>query len=96
MVNNKQIELEWFIIVISWIGLCCIFGMILTSFSFYQLCIKDSKWISRLFRNLTFTGQIMFTLTTICDATHIVMHSLVGYLVYILLDNFMYNLLMFI
>ena len=48
--------------------------IIITSYSFYQLCIQDSsEWINKSYRDLTIIIMIAFTLTGIFDLIHVTM-----------------------
>ena len=64
-----QNESITFIVLLSWIGLCMICVICVTVFSCYQLICQDSSsWIKTIYRNLTITIMICFTITNGCEA----------------------------
>eukprot|EP01084_Bolivina_argentea_P180779 312321_1 len=60
--ENVILVLTWFIFMVV------IIGVVISSLSINELCIKDSsEWINKLYRNLTIIAMVAYTLTSIGD-----------------------------
>ena len=66
-----------YLVAICWSTICASLSSIISIASLYHLFIKDSSsWINELYRNLTATTIIAFTLCCIGDDIHVIIRFL--------------------
>eukprot|EP01084_Bolivina_argentea_P090593 163203_1 len=72
MLNWLDVK-DFYLIAISIVSICAIIATCICIATLYHLCIKDSsKWIKKLYSDLTFITILSFTLCCIGDLVHYV------------------------